>query len=57
MAQVVITTPEMLVTDDFSELKSVKWEVLVVGEAHRLKNHNETNAHRMQSDICTMISV
>jgi SNF2 family DNA or RNA helicase len=32
MAQVVITTPEMLVTDDFTELTSVQWEVIVVDE-------------------------
>lgn len=40
MAQVVITTPEMLVADDYKELTAVHWEVLVVDEAHRLKNHN-----------------
>jgi len=39
MAQVVITTPEMLVTDDFNELTAVEWELLVVDEAHRLKSH------------------
>ena len=40
MVQVVITTPEMLVADDANELEAVNWEVLVVDEAHRLKNHN-----------------
>lgn len=40
MAQVVITTPEMLVTDDFNELTAVKWDLLVVDEAHRLKSHS-----------------
>ena len=39
MAQVVITTPEMLVAEDFAELAAIKWEVLVVDEAHRMKNH------------------
>lgn len=49
MAQVLITTPEMLVTDDFNELKEVKWEVLVVDEAHRLKNHNSKLALNLRS--------
>jgi len=35
MVEVVITTPEMLVTDDFKELAAVEWEILVVDEAHR----------------------
>ena len=35
MVEVVITTPEMLVTDDFKELAAIKWEILVVDEAHR----------------------
>ena len=26
-------------TDDFAELAAVQWEILVVDEAHRLKNH------------------
>ncbi len=49
MAEVVITTPEMLVTDDFSELMEVKWEVLVVDEAHRMKNHNSRLALNLRS--------
>lgn len=40
MAQVVITTPEMLVTEDYTELTAVQWEMLVVDEAHRMKNHD-----------------
>ncbi|CAJ1968173.1 unnamed protein product [Cylindrotheca closterium] len=40
MATVVVTTPEMLVAEDWAELAAVRWEVLVVDEAHRLKNHN-----------------
>lgn len=39
MVDVVITTPEIVVSDDASELMQVGWEVLVVDEAHRLKNH------------------
>ena len=39
MVEVVITTPEMLVTEDFRELATIQWEILVVDEAHRLKNH------------------
>jgi chromodomain-helicase-DNA-binding protein 7 len=39
MATVVITTPEMLVAEGWSELAAVQWNVLVVDEAHRLKNH------------------
>ena len=39
MVEVVITTPEMLVTEDFRELAAIDWEILVVDEAHRLKNH------------------
>ena len=38
MAEVVITTPELLCADDYVELSAVDWEVLVVDEAHRLKN-------------------
>ena len=48
MVQVVITTPEMLVTDDFAELAAVKWEILVVDEAHRLKNHNSKLANNLR---------
>jgi len=40
MVDVLVTTPEMLVADDFAELSAISWEVLVVDEAHRLKNHN-----------------
>ena len=50
MAEVVITTPEMLVTEDFAELAAVKWEILVVDEAHRLKNHNSKLAQNLRDD-------
>ncbi len=49
MVNVVITTPEMLVTDDFSELASVKWELVVVDEAHRLKNHSSKLAVNLRN--------
>jgi chromodomain-helicase-DNA-binding protein 7 len=48
MVEVVITTPEMLVTDDFTELMAIKWEILVVDEAHRLKNHNSKLAQNLR---------
>lgn len=35
MVEVVITTPELITADDFGELSSVEWELLVVDEAHR----------------------
>jgi SNF2 family DNA or RNA helicase len=48
MAQVVITTPETLVAEDFLELTVIQWDVLVVDEAHRLKNHNSKLAVNMR---------
>jgi chromodomain-helicase-DNA-binding protein 7 len=50
MTQVVITTPEMLVTDDFNELTVVEWELLVVDEAHRLKSHTSKLAVNLRDD-------
>ena len=50
MVDVVITTPEMLVCDDFTELMAVKWELLVVDEAHRLKNHSSKLAVNLRDD-------
>lgn len=50
MTQVVITTPEMLVTEDFLELTAVQWEVLVVDEAHRLKNHTSKLASNLRHE-------
>ena len=38
MVTVVVTTPEMAVCDDSRELMAVKWEVLIVDEAHRMKS-------------------
>lgn len=50
MVQVVITTPEYLITDDSSELQAVDWEVLVVDEAHRLKNHSAKLAINLRKE-------
>ena len=50
MVQVVITTPEILVAEDWVELTAVKWSVLVVDEAHRLKNHNSKLAVNLRKD-------
>jgi len=50
MVDVVITTPEMLVCDDFTELMAIKWEILVVDEAHRLKNHSSKLAVNLRDD-------
>ena len=48
MSNVVITTPEMLVTEDFVQLTSVKWDLMVVDEAHRLKNHSSRLASNLR---------
>ncbi|VEU34941.1 unnamed protein product [Pseudo-nitzschia multistriata] len=53
MATVVVTTPEMLVADDWTELSYVRWQVLVVDEAHRLKNHNSKLAATMRKEQFT----
>jgi SNF2 family DNA or RNA helicase len=50
MATVVVTTPEMPVADDWGELAAVNWEVLIVDEAHRLKNHNSKLAVNLRKD-------
>jgi len=51
MATVVITTPELLVADDWAEMAAVDWQVLVVDEAHRLKNHNSKLAMNLRKDV------
>lgn len=51
MANVVICTPEMLTAEDSHELAAVKWEVMVVDEAHRLKNHNSKLAITLRKDL------
>ena len=53
MVDVVITTPEMMVTDDATELSAVDWELLVVDEAHRLKNHNSKLAIMLRNSKFT----
>lgn len=53
MATVVVTTPEMLVTDDSKELAAVAWEVLIVDEAHKLKNHTSRLGVSLRRDIFT----
>ena len=36
--QVVITSPEAMVCEDYITLSACKWEAIVIDEAHRLKN-------------------
>jgi SNF2 family DNA or RNA helicase len=48
MAEVVLTTPEMLCTDDFMELTAIPWVCVVVDEAHRLKNHKSKLASNLR---------
>jgi len=48
MVDVVITTPELLVADDYAELSHVSWEVLVVDEAHRMKNNTSRFASNLR---------
>lgn len=50
MIQVVVTTPEVIVADDWQELAAVNWEVLVVDEAHRMKNHNSKLAMNLRKE-------
>ena len=53
MIDVVITTPEMMVCDDAVELSFVEWKMLVVDEAHRLKNHNSKLATLLRNEKFT----
>jgi len=50
MIEVVITTPETLVLDDHKELSAVQWELLIVDEAHRLKNHESKLAVNLRHE-------
>jgi SNF2 family DNA or RNA helicase len=38
MFDVLLTTPEIVCSDDFTELTTIKWECLVVDEAQKIKN-------------------
>ena len=53
MIDVVITTPEMMVCDDAVELSFVEWKMLVVDEAHRLKNHSSKLATLLRNEKFT----
>ena len=48
MVQVVVTTPEMMCTDDFVELTAIEWDAIVVDEAHRLKSHSSKLATNLR---------
>lgn len=50
MAEVVLTTPELLCADDYTELTAIDWEVVCVDEAHRLKNHNSKFAVNLRDN-------
>ena len=50
MVDVVITTPEMITSEDYNELASIQWEALVVDEAHRMKNHNSKLGVNLRSE-------
>jgi SNF2 family DNA or RNA helicase len=51
MVEVVITTPEMIKAEDWKELSSIQWEILVVDEGHRLKNHRSGLAKTLRDDF------
>lgn len=53
MVQVVLTTPEVLCSDDAAELAVLEWEALVVDEAHRLKNYTSKFATSLRDDRFT----
>ncbi|GAX26228.1 chromodomain-helicase-DNA-binding protein 7 [Fistulifera solaris] len=50
MVDVVITTPEMIVADDYAELTAIEWELVVVDEAHRLKNRSSKLAVNLRDE-------
>jgi SNF2 family DNA or RNA helicase len=53
MIDVVVTSPEMMIADDAVELAAIHWEVLVVDEAHRLKNYSSKLAIGLRSEKFT----
>ena len=40
MVQVIVTTPEMLTADDAAELMAIQYDMVIIDEAHRMKNRN-----------------
>lgn len=50
MIDVVITTPEMIVADDYVELTAIRWELVVVDEAQKLKNRSAKLAVNLRDD-------
>ncbi|EJK61181.1 hypothetical protein THAOC_18377, partial [Thalassiosira oceanica] len=50
MVEVVITTPEIMIASDWPELKAIEWEIIVVDEAHRLKNHQSKLAQNLRDE-------
>jgi chromodomain-helicase-DNA-binding protein 7 len=48
MVQVVITSPETVISDDSAELAAVPWEIAVFDEAHRMKNNRSKLTARMK---------
>ena len=48
MVEVVITTLEVLKAD-FKELVTIEWEILIVDEAHNLKNHKSRLAQNLRN--------
>ena len=53
MIDVVITSPEVMTADDANELTAVQWELLVIDEAHRLKNHKSKLSIGLRGDKFT----
>ena len=49
MADVVITTPELLTAEDFMELTVIQWECLIVDEAQKIKNFNSKTAMNLRT--------
>ncbi len=46
--QVLLTTYEMVLGDDWTELQNIKWRVLVTDEAQRLKNQGSKLLQRLR---------
>ena len=50
MVQVIITTPEMLTADDANELMAINYDMLIVDEAHRMKNRSSKLTTMLHDD-------